>query len=101
MTDSKHACHTRALIWYASTVSLVTMVEVVENCWHDWWVVEEGRVMEIFLCDDSDGLGAMERALDRARAYTQPGHGLLTLAHGTDWRSMAFDHVRCRRAFRL
>ena len=57
------------------------MVEVVETCWHDWGVVDEGRVMELCLCDDGDGAGAMDRAFDRARGYTEPGHGLLILTH--------------------
>lgn len=70
------------------------MVEVIENCWHDWWVVDEGRVMAVFLCEGGDGLDGMERAVDRAREYIRPGHGFLTLTHGTDWRSMAYDHVR-------
>jgi len=94
VTDTQRIRHSRPLIGNAPTVSLSSMVEVVENCWHDWWVVDEARVMEVFLCDDGDGLGAMERALDRARQYIAPGHGFLTLTHGTDWRSMAFDHVR-------
>jgi DNA primase len=70
------------------------MVEIVENRWHDWWVVADGRVVDVVLCSDGDGPGAMSRALDRAEGYCASGQDLSILTHGTDWRSMAYEHVR-------
>jgi hypothetical protein len=38
------------------------MVEVVENCWHDWWVVDEGRVIEVLLWEKPHPRSAAGRA---------------------------------------
>jgi hypothetical protein len=76
----------------------VVHVEVIESPERDWWVVADGRVVELYLLTER-GPDPFTSALKRARELSRP-YGLSILGLGTTWRSRAFDHLEdlsCRR----
>src|SRR5680860_424532 len=82
--------------------SIMVMIEVLESPQHDWWVVQDGRVIAVHL-ESADGtLDAMDAAMRQARQLS-PSGGFVAYTHGTTWRSAAFDHLEdigCRRGRR-
>jgi hypothetical protein len=73
-------------------------VEVIESPERDWWVVADGRVVELHLLTDHCR-DPCTSALKRARELSEP-YGFAVLRLGTTWRSRAFDHLEelsCRR----
>jgi hypothetical protein len=69
----------------------VLAVEVIETPQRDWWVVVDGRVVELHLAEEG-GPGPLKAALQAAHTLAQP-YGYSVLALGTTWRSRAFDHL--------
>ena len=76
-------------------------VECIETPQRDWWVVEEGRVVAIYLSESEDcDMDAFSAAQDHANELSGK-YGYSTLTLGTTWRSGAFDHLEdlsCRRS---
>lgn len=67
-------------------------VQVVESCWGDWWVVEDGRVTAVHLVsDDYDG-EAFSHALEQADEASGK-YGFAVYAFGIVPRCCAADYM--------
>lgn len=67
-------------------------VQVIESCWGDWWLVQDGRVTAVYLVSGEDEDDAFSRALEVAdEAFGE--YGFAVYGFGIVARCCAADYM--------